>query len=161
MVKVDIVDEYDTPLKGKSAFFKDFNQNNKTEIALLEQIPDIKRRIATVFSNANREWGEKQYEWAQWKRSQGQANRELTRRRADELRIRKELTQRKANESRASMMPGRRGRLSPLPLRHQPCLKGREERRRLLRHHHHATAEEYAAGRNPWCLLIRAFFRTR
>jgi len=104
MVKVDIVDENDTPLKGKRAFFKDFNQNNKTEIALLEQIPDIKRRIDTVFSNANRKWGEKQYEWSQWKTSQGHANRELTRRRADELRIRKELTQRKADESRASMI---------------------------------------------------------
>ena len=104
MVKVDIVDENDTPLKGKRAFFKDFNQNNKTEIALLEQIPDIKRRIATVFSNANRKWGEKQYAWAQTMRRQSKVNQEFTQRMADELRIRKELTQRRADESRASMI---------------------------------------------------------
>ena len=104
MVKVDIVDENDTPLKGKRAFFKDFNQNNKTEIALLEQIPDIKRRIATVFSTANRKWGEKQYAWAQTMRRQSKVNQEFTQRMADELRIRKELTQRRADESRASMI---------------------------------------------------------
>lgn len=86
MVRVDILDENNNLLKGKSAFFKDFNQNNNSEIDILEKIPGIKHRVDVVFSNALGVWSKQQSDWVQWKTPRNTLNEEFTKKKANESR---------------------------------------------------------------------------
>ena len=86
MVRVDILDENNTLLKGRGAFFKDFNQNTNSEIDILEKVPGIKHRVDIIFSNAIGVWSKQQYDWAQWKTPHKTLNEEFTKKKANESR---------------------------------------------------------------------------